>query len=76
MRAQNDLRRAASLGVLGVGAGGLRLAPVVRLNAHDRRNLTHQQDFDTSLQLPFGIPHSIIHSLIIWTHYLRYTLLC
>lgn len=31
MRAQNDLRRAASLGVLGVGAGGLRLAPVVRL---------------------------------------------
>jgi hypothetical protein len=31
MRAQNDLRRAASLGVLGFGAGGLRLAPVVFL---------------------------------------------
>lgn len=31
MRAQNDLRLAASLGVFGFGAGGFRLAPVVRL---------------------------------------------
>ena len=29
--AQNDLRRAASLSVLGFGAGGFRLEPVVRL---------------------------------------------
>jgi len=28
---QKDLRLAVSLGVLGLGAGGLRLAPVVRL---------------------------------------------
>jgi hypothetical protein len=31
MRAQKDFRLAASLGVLGSGAGGLSLAPVVFL---------------------------------------------